>query len=154
MIFRPLCGLLLLLLASGAQASTLVYNVTGYTMDQGKRISFSALEFEDGVVTRLYPDADSVTSSTAEQRIDGGGATLLPGLIDAHGHVTSHGRALLAVDLVNSPSEADSAARVGRFVEQNADQEWIRGRGWNQVLWPGKQFPDRAALDKVSAGKA
>lgn len=154
MIFRPLCGLLLLLLATGAQASTLVYNVTGYTMDQGKRISFSALEFEDGVVTRIYPDAGGVTSSTAEQRIDGGGATLLPGLIDAHGHVSSHGRALLAVDLVNSPSEADSAARVGRFVEQNADQEWIRGRGWNQVLWPGKQFPDRAALDKVSAGKA
>ncbi len=154
MSFRHFCSLLLVLLAAGAEASTLVYNVSGYTMDQGKRVSFAALEFEEGVVTRLYPDAGSVASSSAEERIDGGGATLLPGLIDAHGHVTSHGRALRAVDLVGSVSEMDAAARVKRFVERNADQEWIRGRGWNQVLWPGKQFPDRAALDKASAGKA
>ena len=154
MIFRPFCSLLLVLMTAGTQAATLVYNVKGYTMNDGQRVSFAALEFDQGLVTRLYPDAASAKASTADERVDGAGATLLPGLIDAHGHVTSHGRALRAVDLVGSTSEGDSAARVKAFVERNADQEWIRGRGWNQVLWPGKQFPDRAALDKVSAGKA
>ncbi len=154
MIFRHLCSLLLIVLTAGAQASTLVHNVKGYTMNDGQRVSFAALEFENGVITRIYPDAASANASNATERVNGAGATLLPGLIDAHGHVTSHGRALQAVDLVGSTSEMDSAARVQSFVEKNAAQEWIRGRGWNQVLWPGKQFPDRAALDKVSAGKA
>ena len=142
-------------LASAAlQASTLIYNVNGYTMNDGERVEFVGLEFDRGKVTLLHRSGDSVAASDAENRIDGQGATLLPGLIDAHGHVTSHGRALSAVDLVDSPSEADSAARVKAFAEANPEREWIRGRGWNQVLWPDKQFPDRESLDAVAGYRA
>ena len=143
-----------LTLGVSATAATLVHNVQGYTMDEGRRITFVGLEFEQGVVTRLYTTADELKASQAEARIDGQGATLLPGLIDAHGHVTSLGRALSAVDLVGSESEADSVARVSAFIQSNPDLEWITGRGWNQVLWPGKQFPDRRTLDTVSGKRA
>jgi len=122
-------------------------------MNDGERLEFIALEYDQGKVTHLHSDASSVAASHAKTRIDGKGATLLPGLIDAHGHITSHGRALSAVDLVGSPSEADAAARVAVFIKTHADKEWITGRGWNQVLWPVKEFPNRTSLDAVSNDK-
>jgi predicted amidohydrolase YtcJ len=152
-MIRVLLGLVLTLITTAASASTLVFNVQGYTMNDGQRLEFIALEYDQGKVTHLHADANSVANSHAKERIDGKGATLLPGLIDAHGHITSHGRALSAVDLVGSPSEADANARVAAFIETHADNEWITGRGWNQVLWPVKEFPSRSSLDAVSNGK-
>lgn len=134
-------------------ASVLIYNVHGYTMDHGVRVSFSALEYDGGKVTHLYPTAQSAAASDATQKIDGEGATLLPGLIDAHGHVSSLGRALSTVDLVGSESEAVAAARAAEFVKKFPEQKWILGRGWNQVLWASKEFPNRDALDVVAADR-
>jgi len=71
-------ALLLICLANFSQAATLVYNVQGYTMDQGRRVSFVALEYEDGVITRLHHSADTVVGSAATERIDGEGATCCP----------------------------------------------------------------------------
>ena len=153
-MIRGLLCALALTYAGFASSSTLIYNVNGYTMNDGDRVEFVALEFDQGKVTRLYHEPVDVKRSQAEDRINGEGATLLPGLIDAHGHVTSHGRALSAVDLVGSDSEGDSVTRVKTFIANNPELEWILGRGWNQVFWPGKQFPDRRSLDAVSGDKA
>ncbi len=147
-------ALLCSLLAAGAGATTLVHNVNGYTLNRGELLRFVALEYDAGVVTRLYRDRDSAEASSADTRIDGGGATLLPGLIDAHGHVSSHGRALATVDLLGVESEAEAAQRVAAYRDANPQVDWIQGRGWNQVLWPGKSFPARASLDAVSADRA
>jgi len=110
-------------------AATLVHNIRGYTMSAGERITFAALEFDQGKVERLYTSAGDASASTAETRIDGEGATLLPGLIDAHGHISSHGRALSAVDLVQVPSEAEAAAKVAAFIHERPGRTWITGRG-------------------------
>lgn len=148
-------GLVAALACQATLAATLVHNIHGYTMDDGKLFKFVALEHFGGKVTRLHTSHDTIATSTATEKLDGGGATLLPGLIDAHGHISSHGRALSAVDLVGSPSEADSAQRVLDFIgSSGAGSEWITGRGWNQVLWPQKVFPRRESLDEVSADKA
>jgi predicted amidohydrolase YtcJ len=150
MIHRLSCALFLTLTAVGAQAASLVYNIAGYTMNEGQRISFVALEFEGGVITRLYSDKLKAMASQAGERIDGKGATLLPGLIDAHGHVTGLGRGLRGVNLVDSTSEAEAVARVRAFIANNPGQEWVPGRGWNQVMWPGKRFPHRSSLDALA----
>ena len=141
--------------AASVTAATLVHNVSGYTMDGSELVTFSALEFDDGKVTRLYWAESDAQQSTASERIDGKGMTLLPGLIDAHGHVSSHGRALASVDLVGAGSEAAAAARVLDFISaESTNATWIQGRGWNQVLWPGKEFPSRQSLDAVSGDAA
>ena len=146
---RILWALSALAFSAQVAAATLVHNVKGYTMNGGERVEFVALEFDDGQISRLY-SSDEVAESTAGNRIDGRGATLLPGLIDAHGHVTGLGMALDTADLVGSASEAAAVERVKAFIEANPGQQWVSGRGWNQVLWPGKQFPDRRSLDAVS----
>ena len=117
--------LALLLTANTAFAATLVHNIRGYTMDDGELRRFVALEYDKGVVTALYSTEEDAQRSAAEDRVDGDGATLLPGLIDAHGHVSSHGRALASVDLIGAGSEADAVARVKAFAEANAGDGWI-----------------------------
>ena len=142
-------ALLLAALAGSVTADTLVHNITGYTLDDGKLRQFRALAFDQGRVTRLYERAEVATATAGQQRIDGQGATLLPGLIDAHGHLAGLGHALAAVDLVGSTSEAEAARRVAAFAADNPGQGWLLGRGWNQVLWPGRGFPTRASLDAL-----
>ena len=92
--------------ANLAQAATLVHNINGYTMDGGELVRFAALEFDDGKVTRLYASAGEATGSSASERIDGNGATLLPGLIDAHGHVGIYGELLGGIHLAGVASES------------------------------------------------
>ncbi|MEH6634586.1 MAG: amidohydrolase [Halioglobus sp.] len=146
-------ALCLLSLSFAARASTLVHNITGYTMNDGNLVRFAALEFNQGRVTRLYKTAGDMTSSKAHTRIDGQGATLLPGLTDAHGHVHNHGLLLQSVNLIGSDSEADAVQRVKSYIERQPEQTWIQGRGWNQVLWDSNAFPTRESLDALGADK-
>ena len=141
----------LLLLSVSASASTLLYNVRGYMMDRGQRIDFAALEYDQGEVLRVYTSSAAAANSGATTRIDGGGATLVPGLIDVHGHVRRYGAALATVDLTGAESEVDAAMRVADIVDAQPSTGggWLEGWGWNQVLWPGQAFPVRDSLDAV-----
>lgn len=136
-----------------ALSQTLIYNIHGYTMDNGTRIPFVAIEYEGGVVKRIYPSAAAADNSAAEARIDGMGATLLPGLIDVHGHVQRYGAGLARVDLRGVQSEALAAARLQQFLDSGLrdGDGWVGGFGWNQVLWPDSSFPHRATLDAVES---
>jgi predicted amidohydrolase YtcJ len=139
-------------LNSFASAATLIHNINGYTLNEGRLQQFSGLEFEGEKITALYASEQDTAGSSAEQRVNGHGATLLPGLIDAHGHVGGYGKALATVQLEAARSEQDATERVARFSD-STQAGWVLGRGWNQVLWPGKQFPSRKSLDTISADR-
>lgn len=74
-------------------------------------------------------------------------ATLLPGLIDAHGHVMGLGWALLQANLVGSASKQEVLARLQAFEKTLAPGAWLTGSGWDQNDWPDKTFPTAADLD-------
>ena len=74
---------------------------------------------------------------------------MLPGLIDAHGHLLGLGANLLEVNLRESSSAQDAAKMVADYAFANAQQDWITGRGWNQELWSDRAFPTAADLDNV-----
>lgn len=86
---------------------------------------------------RAYPQA-SVT--------DLGQASIVPGLIDAHAHLMFLGGTLMQADLTGATSRQDIVARLQRFAADNPDG-WLLGSGWDQNLWPEKQFPGTAELD-------
>ena len=155
MLYRTLALFLSLLLAplAGAAPVTLLENINGYTLDGGELRRFAGLSLADGVVLALHDSAAEVAEAAADRRIDGAGATLLPGLIDAHGHVAGHGKALATVRLGGVTSEAEAAARVAAFAAANPGEGWIEGSGWNQVTWDGGRFPQRGALDAVVADR-
>jgi predicted amidohydrolase YtcJ len=78
---------------------------------------------------------------------------LLPGLIDAHGHVTELGFSALQLDLVGTTSLSDLQQRLRTYAAAHPDARWIIGRGWNQELWPDKRFPTAADLDAILPGR-
>nr|WP_153866729.1 MULTISPECIES: amidohydrolase [Myxococcaceae] len=96
------------------------------------------------------------TGSLAEVRAAAGagarevelaGATLVPGLTDAHAHVHGLGRSLSVVNLQGAGSAREAVARLAHAAPSSLQGDWLLGRGWNQTQWPGGQFPDRRELD-------
>jgi predicted amidohydrolase YtcJ len=85
-----------------------------------------------------YPDA---------RRIDVDGATVIPGLIDAHAHVTSLGLALMRADLVGTANKTEVIARLRDFERNLPPGAWLLGHGWDQNDWPEKAYPTAADLD-------
>jgi len=81
------------------------------------------------------------------RRIDLDGALVLPGLVDAHGHVKCLGERLAGLDLrgLASPEEVVDRVRA-RAAGGLPDGAWITGGGWDQNLWPGAAFPGHEPL--------
>lgn len=75
--------------ASTVAQTTLVHDVNGYTLVGGKLQTFNAIQFTDDKIDRLFTKDQTLPSASNIATIDGKGKTLLPGLIDAHGHVLS-----------------------------------------------------------------
>ncbi|MDA0280014.1 MAG: amidohydrolase family protein [Proteobacteria bacterium] len=152
-----LCALALPLgasLSASLVADTTVYmNVNGYTLNANRELQqFNAIQFTDDRVDRVFVQGEELPE-LADLLIDGDGQTLLPGLIDAHGHILSYGLSLLRVDLVGTQTEIEAVQRVADFAENSEQLEWIQGRGWNQVLWDSNEFPSAESLDAAVSEK-
>lgn len=133
---------------SSFSQTTLLKNINGYTLNESNQlIQFSAIQFTDDKVDQLF--ASKNTQPTKKILvIDGQGKTLLPGLIDAHGHVLSYGLSLMQVNLNGVLSEQAAVQRAIDFHHENKNSQWLLGRGWNQVLWKEKRYPQAVSLDE------
>jgi len=155
---KTVLALMAALIASPSWSDTLIQNINGIQVGtDGKIEQFDALLIgDDGHVINIFrPEADYAVPTGAKV-IDGGGRTMLPGLIDAHGHVIESsggdiglGLMLLQLDLNGTSSINDLQQRLRAYAAGNPGSGWIRGRGWNQELWADKRFPTAADLDAV-----
>jgi len=82
--------------------------------------------------------------------IDLHGASVTPGLTDAHCHLYSLGLDLESVSVRALPSEADVVKVIADAAKTRPAGEWLIGRGWDQNRWPGQQFPTHATLDAIA----
>jgi predicted amidohydrolase YtcJ len=143
-------ALTLVLVSTAASADTLISNVNGIQVGADGAIHhFKALVVTDDGKVRLtveHPELVRLANITAT--VDGRGFTLLPGLIDAHGHFSALGMAALQLDLVGTTSIAALQQRL-RAYAGGTGPAWISGRGWNQELWTERRFPTAADLDAV-----
>jgi predicted amidohydrolase YtcJ len=146
-----LCATFLLFVftTSFVSADTALHNINGYTSSSDGMHSFSVLLFDDTGRIIATGDEELLTDYPTATLIDGDGKTILPGLTDAHGHVLGLGLLKVTLDLAGSPSVDDAVAKIDAYANNNASVDWILGRGWNQVLWPVKEFPTAAHIDAV-----
>jgi predicted amidohydrolase YtcJ len=92
--------------------------------------------------------------------LDLNGATVLPGINEAHGHLASFGEtrppAMLDLTFPNVNSMADIARQIADQVNKVKTGEWIRGNGWDEGYLeecktnPGIRHPVKEDIDKVS----
>jgi len=137
-----------------ALADTALHSITGYTSTaDGDIRNFSVLVFDDDGRVVAAGDEALLAEYAEAKPLDGGGRFVLPGLIDAHAHVSSQGFLDVELDLTGTPSLQDAVTRIAAYAKANPGSGWIEGRGWNQVLWPVKAFPTAADIDAVVADR-
>lgn len=78
-----------------------------------------------------------------------GTRTVIPGMVDAHAHLTGMGIGLRTVDLTGTTSYDEVIARVAARAREARPGEWILGRGWNQTQWADTRFPSHDALSRA-----
>jgi hypothetical protein len=146
---KSLLALAAALLATPALAETLISNANGIQVGaDGKLQHFTGLLIgDDGRIEEVLNGPPPAVRYP--HIIDAGGRTLLPGLIDSHGHVMDLGFAALRLDLTGTHSLAELQQRLRDYAAAHPDAKWIVGFGWNQELWPDKRFPTAADLDAV-----
>jgi predicted amidohydrolase YtcJ len=122
-----------LLSSTAALADGIIDNVAGETLDaNGQVIRFRAMVVtNDGHVVRLLGAKDK-RPDKLEWRLDMKGRVLLPGMIDAHGHIMELGFRALELDLSDTKSLDEAKAAIRAYAAANPDKKWILGGGWNQ----------------------
>ncbi len=141
---------LLLIFAHGVVfADTALHNIKGYTSTNEGLQAFSVLVFDDDGKVVAVGDNELLAAHPDATLRDGQSKTVLPGLIDAHGHVLGLGVLKANLDLTGTPSVEHAVAAIAAYAAAKPDARWILGRGWNQVLWPVQEFPLASQIDAV-----
>jgi predicted amidohydrolase YtcJ len=145
------CGALLDESAQTEAADAVFINANIHTLDaEGRRAEGLAVRGgrlvavgRTGEILRLRGDATAVH--------DLGGRTVLPGLIDAHGHMAGLGSfGLGRLDLSQVSSFDDMVAIVAERARAARPGEWILGGRWDHESWPQRALPTHARLSEVS----
>ena len=110
------------LVATPALADGLVDNVNGISMDaDGNVIHFTGLLIDkNGKVTRLLRSGDK-HPDRPDWLANEKGRTLLPGFIDAHGHVIDLGFRALELDLSDTKSLDEAKAKIAAYAQAFPD---------------------------------
>ena len=143
-------GMASVALAQGAApvADLIVTNARIYTSDDTRPV-VEAVAVAGGKVLFAGNAAGAMALKGAATRVlDVGGRTVIPGMIDAHGHVAGLGDALHIVDLTGTTTYDEVVARVAERAKKTPKGQWVLGRGWDQNDWGDTRFPTH---DKMTA---
>ena len=129
-------------------ADLIVTNARVYTVDDAHPVA-DAIAVRGGRVLFVGDTRGALALRGAQTRvIDLDGRTVIPGMVDAHGHVSGLGSALAIVDLTGASSYDEIIARVVAKAKSAQPGQWITGRGWDQNRWGDTRFPTH---DKLTA---
>src|SRR5260221_2870857 len=113
----------------------LLVNAKIYTLD-GSVPSATTLAIWDGRIIEVGGSSLKALATPQTQIDDLHGATVIPGLTDAHIHWAWTSRSLQEVDLFDVPTKEDALRLVGEATNRTATDVWLVGHGWAQSLWP------------------
>ena len=150
-----------------SEADLVLTNAKVYTLSWGEPdpegVPAADAPFADGVWT---PDAEAVAvkgglilavGSSEDVAVFAGpntevrdlaGATVVPGLVESHGHFEELGELAEEVDLVGVTTEDEMVARVMEKAATVEAGEWIVGAGWDEGEWANR-LPTNARLNQL-----
>jgi predicted amidohydrolase YtcJ len=140
-----------------AEPGFVYFNATVYTADPDRpRAEAIAVRGDTIVAVGTREDAIRAIRGTqpplaSDKWIDLNGRTILPGLIDAHGHLAGLGALRVGVvDLAGTTSYAQVIERIAARAAETPEGEWVLGRGWDNESWDNpddqKALPTHDAL--------
>ena len=147
--YFALAALAPMVLAAQGSADLVLTNGRIYTVDNTRPV-VPALAARGGRVIFVGSDAEAmVLASSSTRVIDLHGATVVPGIIDAHAHLLGLGYMLQSANVAGSASYQEVVDRVKAHSRDVKPGAWIRGRGWDQTRWESKEFPTHELLSRA-----
>lgn len=129
----------------GQSADLIIHNATIYSCDENFTI-YEAMAIKDGKIIQMGPEREIMNGYRSGQFLDLQKAPVYPGFHDAHCHFEGYAKTLSEVDLNGSATFDEVVERVVDFSKEN-EYEWIKGRGWDNTLWEGAEFPTNDTLN-------
>jgi predicted amidohydrolase YtcJ len=127
-----------------------LFNGRVHTIDD-EHPSATAVAIKDGRFVAVGSDEEIRALAGAKTvSEDLGGASVVPGLIDAHNHMQATGRMLREVQLFDTRSIPEIVARVAARAAETRPGDWIVGRGWDESLLKEGRHPTRDDLDAAA----
>jgi len=128
-----------------------------YTLD-GRRPLAEAIAVRGALIAAVGSRQEiAALAGPATRVVELGGATVVPGLVEGHGHLLNLGAVRLGVDLIGTASYEEVVRRVEAALRTRPAGEWILGRGWHESKWTGaaalptvRGFPTHQALSAIS----
>jgi len=120
-----------------------------YTVDQSRPL-VQAIAIRGTRIVYAGPRfGANALAGPSTRMLDFPGRTIVPGLADAHGHLTELGFSLQDVDLTGAKSYDEVIARVVARARSAPAGAWIEGHGWDQNRWGNTAFPTEGPLSKA-----
>lgn len=143
----------LLLMASVGQESPapdlLLFNAHVITMNAGRPAAQAIAIRQDRFVWLGSSEEARKLFGSTTHSIDLQGATVLPGLIDAHTHLFELGKSLVRLNLKDVAAPQEAVELVRKRAASALPNEWILGWGWDEGKW-ASAYPDNDALSLAS----
>ncbi len=144
---------LLLYLLTGAcgirpYPDTLFINGHIVTMDEAQPEA-EAMAVGGGKIIAVGSSEEIQAEYLGVEAVDLTGKTVMPGIIESHGHLLPLGLSLLELNIEGVATPDEVIALVAERVRQSAPGEWITGWGWDEGAW-AKDYPDNRLLSEVS----
>lgn len=141
-------GFILLSCEKAQMADLIVHHAGIYTVNDNFEQA-EAFAIKDGRFIAVGTNSEILEQFKSDSVLDLDGSFLYPGFIDAHAHFYGYGTGLQMADLTGLASFDELVETVRIHREKFPDQPWILGRGWDQNLWEGKEFPKKDTLDHL-----
>jgi predicted amidohydrolase YtcJ len=125
---------------------TIVTSSAIYT-SSSEQTKVEAFAHDGGKILAVGSSANLEKQFVGASKKDYGPATIIPGFIDAHGHLLGLGQSLQNVDLMGTNSKEDVLSRLTEAAQSLPSSQWLIGRGWDQNDWPVKELPSKEDLD-------
>ena len=131
-------------------ADVVFVNGNVYTVNE-KQPRAEAIAVKGDRIVFVGSNANAKRFQGGETRvIDLHGATVLPGMTDAHYHFIGVGQREMNLNLEGITNLEVFLAKVKERVDRTKPEEWVTGRGWIETFWKPPVFPTRWDLDKIS----
>jgi predicted amidohydrolase YtcJ len=148
-IFAALFGAVVASAQAPAPADLIVTNARIHTVDENRPFA-EAMAIRGGRVLFVGSTRGALATRGPQTRVlDAAGATIIPGIADAHVHLLGLGMGLREVDLVGTRSLDEIVTRVAARARDVAPGAWIIGNGWDQNDWADTRMPTHDALSRA-----
>lgn len=133
-----------------APADLVLKNGVVYTVDD-QNPKAEAVAIRGSEIAFVGSNAEAAKFEGSKTRVvDLAGATVLPGLADAHYHLSGVGQREMTLNLEGTRTKEAFLAKVAERVATTKSGEWVTGSGWIETFWVPQAFPSRQDLDRIA----